>query len=67
MATIFSIVMVCRNKNYRVGKANIYLLKEDVSVELGQNTCVAQWWIATAELALARVQTCATAKSFLPF
>jgi hypothetical protein len=38
MATIFSIVMVRRNRNHHVGKANIYLLKENASVELGENT-----------------------------
>jgi hypothetical protein len=38
MATVFSIVMVCVNRNHRVGKSNIYLFKENASVELGKNT-----------------------------
>jgi hypothetical protein len=38
MATIFSIVMVRVNRNRRAGKANIYLFKDNVSVELGENT-----------------------------
>jgi hypothetical protein len=67
MATVFSIVMVRGNKNHHMGKANIYLLKEDVSMELGENTCIVQWWIEAAELALVRVQTRATANFFLPF